>query len=628
MKKSLNYVLISLLLITLALLVSCGNGAGNNDKVKVEFLPLENLSEYKLVRSETAPEECKQAMMSLRSEISDTLGVELSVSTDYVPNVKEILIGKTKREQSQDATADLNEMEFVIKQMGSKVIIAGGSDEATVNAVNYFIENCIDKENGTLMVPQGNGYKHDYKVKIKTMTICGTSIKEFKIKSLYENENAEILRKALYETYVGYNLPIHEEDMSSKDHYIVLDNTALSYCDYSITAENGNLYIRGSYTSIQTAISEFFAILDSAGSTLVLQDGGSITGKMDAPEIPYKNKDDLLKILEYFHEDDRLLFGEHLAGGINLNTTIDEYTTAVGEGPSVMDIDFINFRKSSAGQLSRLLCQTVEYAAKGGVITTMHHWLNPADPESDTYRGMLDSLEDWDKVITKGTALNEEWHKELDLAGEFLTALRDAGVSVMYRPMHEANGNWFWFCAVYPDMGIISSEQMIDMWKYVYHYYTDDLGLNNILWSYSPNNSNYTSGTKVPLPMHYYYPGDEYCDVVGMDWYTNDKYEIDGDAKSWNALLGYNKPTGICEWGLGSQCMAEDPSKQSELFNCENYIVILERMVSEGKNIAFAEVYTSKFGAPSYIGKGEALANSSLIVSLEEMPSVIAEILK
>lgn len=637
MRRKILFVLISLLVFSLVLLTSCGKTTGNenktdsnikeNDLEKIVLAPLEGLSEYKLVRADNASDKCIDAMMTLYTEISDKLGIKMAVATDALPNHKEILIGSTSRDQSKNVLQNLNYKDFVIKQVGEKLIITGGSDKSTVKAVEYFIENFINKENKTLMVPQGDGYSYVFVPKINKMTICGADINDFKLSIAYNHKTASDSIVNLIDEFIGYELPLCEDEMNDDEHYIVINNTCLTYGDYSIRAKDGNLYIDGSYSSVEGAVEELRKIFSASGETLTLQEGGSIKGNINTFDFPYKNKDELLKIFEFLYEDERVLSGQHLAGNTDFNWHMNDYAKAVGEGPSIMDIDFVSLRNMSEGEISRLLCQAVEYAAKGGVITTMHHWLNPAHPE-DQSRGTLDSIDDWDEVITKGTALNIEWHKELDIAGEFFAALRDAGVSVVFRPMHEANGNWFWFCGVYPDMGVVDSEQMIDMWKYVYHYYTDDLGLNNLLWSYAPNISHAESGNKaVPLPMYYYYPGDEYCDIVGMDWYTDGTYEL-SRGKSYETLMSYEKPVGITEWGIGGAASAGSQSKQVDVFNCQHYLDILARMAKEGKKIAFVEFYAGKFGCPSYVGNGEALANSSIIVSLEEMPDLIQEILK
>ena len=60
------------------------------------------------------------------------------------------------------------------------------------------------------------------------------------------------------------------------------------------------------------------------------------------------------------------------------------------------------------------------------------------------------------------------------------------------------------------------------MWIYVYEYFEEECGLTNLLWEYSPSTSTH-------MDVMYLYPGDEYCDMVGIDWYTNGTFEIDQD---------------------------------------------------------------------------------------------------
>lgn len=619
MKKHL--ILVASLLLLAVFFCACGE-SGSSDSGEAKLVALEGLEDYKLVRSDTSTEAEKDALVKLHTAIHSELNVLLKVATDYSAGTKEILVGKTSRQQSIDAAEGLRHNDYVIKQDGNKIVIVGGSDESITAAVDFFIENYINKENGTLMIPDGNGLEHIMEYKLDSFIIGDVDIKEFKIKPLYEIPGSYEFSEKLKNEYIGFQLPIEEKNMIDGEHYIVIDNSLLNYGDYNITVKDGNIYISGSYASIANAMQAFFDLMDSsADGNLVLASSGTVSGKITTPEIPYKNKDELLKILEYLHEDDRLIFGQHLAGNLDLNSYIDQYTEAVGEGPAIMDIDFLNLRTNSRDKWSQIICQAVDYAAKGGVLTTMHHWLNPLHPE-EGFRGRLDSIEQWGEVLTKGSELNLKWHEELDRTAECLKALQDAGVSVMFRPMHEANGNWFWFCAGYGDLGYIDSRDMIAMWEYVYDYYTKDWGLDNILWSYAPNVSNSSSS-----PVTYYYPGDEYCDVVGLDWYTGGEYEIDGSGKSWDNLLDYRKPTGLTEWGIGDSLRAEDPAQQSEIWSCEEYVETLERMRSDGKAIAFAEVYNGRFGAPSYVGKGEALANYDKIISLEEMPSFIKEVL-
>jgi beta-mannanase len=50
-----------------------------------------------------------------------------------------------------------------------------------------------------------------------------------------------------------------------------------------------------------------------------------------------------------------------------------------------------------------------------------------------------------DNVLTPGTAEHASFIQRLDGAAAQLQKLDDAGVAVIWRPLHEAGGPWFWW---------------------------------------------------------------------------------------------------------------------------------------------------------------------------------------
>ena len=393
---------------------------------------------------------------------------------------------------------------------------------------------------------------------------------------------------------------------------VLLDNTCLCYEKYGVELSAGCVRVWGSYRSFETAFCKFMELL---WSNRDLTEADSVVGSIALPTAPLSRREQLIALLEHLMRDDRLLYGQHLCGSTKVSTLLSLYRSAVGQGPSMLDFDMIGLRVLPRGEWSRALCELVEYAADGGVITTMHHWLNPVHPESGTYRGSTDGVDNWNAILTRGHALNAEWHKELDRGAEFLAALQAAGVTVVYRPLHEANGNWFWFGL---DEGI-GGEQLRAMFRYVYRYYTEECGLTNLVWCYSPNISEMTAPHK--LSVRSYYPGDEYCDIVACDWYTggDEHYEIESavyEGNSYDRLMEYGKPFGLAE--LGFNAIGNDLKK-----NCEGLIRILKRMTAEGKRMAFVEVYGNGRGAPYFVGHGEAIREYAPILALEEMKAYI-----
>ena len=71
----------------------------------------------------------------------------------------------------------------------------------------------------------------------------------------------------------------------------------------------------------------------------------------------------------------------------------------------------------------------------------------------------------------------------------------------------------------------------------MFRYYTQERKLHNLLWCWSPSA---TAGT----PAMDYYPGGDYCDLVGLDYYGDDL-----EMKWYEDVASLGKPFGLGEVG-------------------------------------------------------------------------------
>ncbi|HEU5146732.1 MAG TPA: glycosyl hydrolase, partial [Chryseosolibacter sp.] len=78
-----------------------------------------------------------------------------------------------------------------------------------------------------------------------------------------------------------------------------------------------------------------------------------------------------------------------------------------------------------------------------------------------------------------------------------------AKVPVLWRPLHEAEGKWFWWGAKGP-------EACVWLWRLLFDRLVHHHGINNLIWIWTSTGS--------PDAMNWY-PGDEYVDVIGADIY-------------------------------------------------------------------------------------------------------------
>ena len=125
----------------------------------------------------------------------------------------------------------------------------------------------------------------------------------------------------------------------------------------------------------------------------------------------------------------------------------------------------------------------------------------------------------WDckqNTVVKSILPNGSNHAEfltwLDKLAVFFSDLKDDKgvlIPVVFRMFHEHSGNWFWWCA-----DQCTPEEYKQLWIMTYNYLTQEKGVHNLLFAYSPSD--------VDSEADYLerYPGDQYVDVVGFDCYA------------------------------------------------------------------------------------------------------------
>lgn len=83
-------------------------------------------------------------------------------------------------------------------------------------------------------------------------------------------------------------------------------------------------------------------------------------------------------------------------------------------------------------------------------------------------------------------------------------------IPFMFRPFHENDGSWNWW-----GIDTCTEAQFVSLWQDLVTYLKDTKGLHQIIYVYSPeiiNGYDYDGAL---------YPGDDYVDVLGLDWYAN-----------------------------------------------------------------------------------------------------------
>jgi len=191
----------------------------------------------------------------------------------------------------------------------------------------------------------------------------------------------------------------------------------------------------------------------------------------------------------------------------------------------------------------------INYDKQNGLSTVMLSWNNPWNGGGDSNLGGSTNLLD---CITNGHPANTALIKDLDSIAVGFSQLQDSGVTVLFRPFHEMNGNWFWYGSKSTTLPIASD--FTALWQYTFNYLTVTKNLHNILWYYCPS-ARPASETNLAFKTElFYYPGNNYVDVIGLDVY-NDTLSI----PNYTSIIATGKPVGIAEFGPKKATVANMP---------------------------------------------------------------------
>jgi mannan endo-1,4-beta-mannosidase len=149
----------------------------------------------------------------------------------------------------------------------------------------------------------------------------------------------------------------------------------------------------------------------------------------------------------------------------------------------------------------------------------------------------------YEELFTPGTEPYKRWRATLSGIADGLQELRDAGVVVLWRPLHEVNGDFFWWSFGQNDERV-RAEHYNRLWRDMFEYFSETRELNNLLWVFAPN----VQVNEIVKPVLHYYPGDDVVDIVGLDFYDN---SLDGlnINNSYSDLVSTGKPIGLTEIG-------------------------------------------------------------------------------
>ncbi|HBA98011.1 MAG TPA: hypothetical protein DCZ23_07880, partial [Lachnospiraceae bacterium] len=192
-----------------------------------------------------------------------------------------------------------------------------------------------------------------------------------------------------------------------------------------------------------------------------------------------------------------------------------------------------------------------------------------------------------------GGKFNDPYTAYLDLIVDYAKGLDDE--PILFRPLHENTGSWFWWGAAF-----CSPETYKSVFKYTVDYIREQ-GVHNLLYLYGPGSE---AGSVEEYAERY--PGDNYVDMVGFDSYdsnpkADDSYTFQQTLENTIKITSqfakeHNKLFAVTETGIAHDEKEFNGQKALLLTNNERkewYTEILDLVTKPGYNCCYFMLWSN-----------------------------------
>ncbi len=261
-------------------------------------------------------------------------------------------------------------------------------------------------------------------------------------------------------------------------------------------------------------------------------------------------------LLKYLHE----VYGKKIISG-QVDDSYLSYIiqTTGGKSPAIMGYDFNGICPSQGGNQDA--AKAINWVKnKGGIAQFQWHWISP-NADGDFYShafNLGNALNDTTSISYKNMI------RDIDLVAGEMKKMKDAGVPILWRPLHEAEGQWFWW-------GYSGGDACKKLYRLMYDRFVNRYKLDNLIWvwnSYGTTKENW-------------YPGDDVVDIIAWDY-----PDYNQNSGSWSQ---YQKMFGSKDkmFGVGEDGKLTDPavlSNQGWLYFLTWAYMVQDPSQKNGKN--------------------------------------------
>lgn len=200
----------------------------------------------------------------------------------------------------------------------------------------------------------------------------------------------------------------------------------------------------------------------------------------------------------------RILTGQYASDYRNIE--INKIYENTSNYPAIRFGDLSQYTRNSETKISDEedeINAGLKWAENGGIVGYMWHWKAPMYENefysektefnlslavTDTDVALL-SAEEIDELYQDGVITAETVNilYDIDNISSQLARLKDKNIPVLWRPLHEASGDWFWW-------GDSGSDAYKWLWNVLYRRQTEYHHLNNLIWIWSAQGTDYFVG--------------------------------------------------------------------------------------------------------------------------------------
>lgn len=211
-------------------------------------------SRFEIVYSQNASIAVGKMANNLFERLSNTTGTSVRLKTDdaelYPVSEFEIIIGETVRPESKEVYSSIRGYrkncanDYIVTVKGNKVVIAGGSNLALEEAINFFIETYIKDDKSVVPIDM----YHVSRPNVRTLSIAGIDVKDYVIRT--EKYPSILTKRAandLSEFFIkecGIVVPV-ENDQKTTVNEILVGLTERSGISATVFKEQSLDYVKG-----------------------------------------------------------------------------------------------------------------------------------------------------------------------------------------------------------------------------------------------------------------------------------------------------------------------------------------------------------------------------------------------